>query len=159
MIIQRNRCRIWAGLRPAHIVTKNAMPLIVLCLSGITLLWAMGCGGSGQSVDVLFATANTQLDDARKAGAEQYAKSELEEAVSLLAEAEAAIESEDKGAQVLLKKAMAKAKLAEALTRQLEAESETAQLETELEKASSEAAQARQERQAAESKLVQMTSE
>jgi len=149
------RCHIWADLRPAHIITK----MIVFCLSCLILLWVIGCGGAGQSVDALFVAVNSQLADARKAGAEQYAESELEEAVSLMAKAEVAVENRDKGARTLMEKALAKARFAEALARQLKAENETTQLEMELEKASSEASQARQERQAAESKLTQMTSE
>ena len=118
-----------------------------------------GCSGAGQSIDVLFAAANSRLADARKAGAEQFAESELKEAVSLLSEAEIAIENRDKRARVLVEKALTKARLAEALAGQVKAENETAQLEVELEKTSSEADQVHQERQAAESKLTRMTSE
>ena len=133
--------------------------MIVLCLSCLILFWVIGCGGAGQSIDALFVAVNSQLADARKAGAEQYSEPQLEEAESLMAQAEVAVENKDKGARTLMEKALAKARFAEALARQLKAENETAQLEMELEKASSEASQARQERQAAENKLTQMTPE
>ena len=140
-------------------MTQYVVSLIAFCLSCSVLLSVVGCSGVGQSVDALFASASSRLADARKAGAEKFAESEFQEAASLLTEAEVAIENGDKGARVLVEKALIKARLAEALARQSKAESETAQLEAELEKASSEADQARQERQAAESKLAQMTSE
>ncbi len=151
-----NRWRIWAGTRPAHIIIQCAVSLIALCLSCTVLSSIIGCSGAGQSVDALFATASSQLANARKSGAEQYAESQLEEAMSLLAEAEVAIENKDRGARALLEKAFAQARLAEALARQSKAETETAKLEVELEKASTEADQARQERQSAENKLTQM---
>jgi len=123
------------------------------------LLLVTGCSGAGQSVGVLFAAANSRLATARKAGAEQYAESELEEAVALLTEAETAIANKNKEARFLAEKALAKARLAEALALQLKAEGETTQLEAKLEKASSEADQARRERRAAESELERMTAE
>ena len=128
------------------------------CLLCFVLLSVAGCG-AGQSIDALFAAADSRLADARKAGAEQYAKSALAEAEATLAEAETAIENKDKGARALVEKAAARARLAEALTKQLRAESETTQLETELEVAFSEANQARQERRSAEGELERISSE
>ncbi|MFC1714440.1 DUF4398 domain-containing protein [Candidatus Poribacteria bacterium] len=153
-----HRYDIWAGPRPAHIITQYLVLLVVFCLSCSALFSVVGCS-AGQPIDVLFAAASSQLADAQKAGAEQFAESELKEGVSLLAEAELAIENKDKGARVIINKALAQARLAEALARQSKAENETAQLEAELEKASTEADQAHQERQAAESKLTHMMSE
>ena len=154
-----NKWRIWAGPQPAHTTIQCAVSLIALCLSCTVLFLIIGCSGAGQSVDALFATASSQLADARKSGAEQHAEPQLEAAISLLAEAEVAIENKDKGARALLEKASAQARLAEALARQSRAETETAKLEVELGKASTEADQARQERQSAENKLAQMMTE
>ena len=137
---------------------RCAVPLMGLCLLCFALLSLVGCG-AGQSIDALFAATDSHLADARKAGAEQYAKSELDEAEAALAEVEAAIEGKDKGARVLVKKALAKARLVEALTNQLKAESETTQLEVELEAAFSEASQAGQDRQSAERELERISSE
>ncbi len=153
-----HRYDIWAGPRPAHIITQYVVFLVAFCLSCTALFSVVGCS-IGQPIDALFAAASSQLADARKAGAEQFAESELREGVSLLAEAEVAIENKDKGARALVNKALAQARLAEALARQSKAENETAQLEAELEQASTEADQAYQEQQAAESKLTQMMSE
>ncbi len=153
-----HRYDIWAGPRPAHIITQYAVLLITLCLSCSALFSIAGCS-AGQPIDALFAAASSRLADARKAGAEQFAESELKEAASLLAEAELAIENKDKGARSFVDKALAQARLAEALARQSKAENEMAQLEVELEKVSTEADQARQERQTAESKLTQIMSE
>ena len=152
-IIHKNY--VWAGLRPAHTTTKNVAFLIGLLCS--LLFSVVGCS-TGVSVDALFVAAESRLADARKAGAEQYARSELDEAAALLAQAEASIENKDKGAPVLVRKALAKARLVEALTRQLKAESKTSQLETELEAASSEANQAADDRQSAEGQLERMLS-
>ena len=155
-IIHKNH--VWAGAAPAHTIMRRAASLIGLCLLCFALLSVVGCG-AGQSIDALFAAADSHLADARKVGAQQYAKSELDEAEAALAEVEAAIESKDKGARVLVKKALAKARLVEALTNQLKAESETTQLEAELEVVFSEANQASQDRQSAERELERMSSE
>lgn len=155
-IIHKNH--VWAGAAPAHIIIRRAAPLMGLCFLYSALLSVVGCG-AGQSIDALFAAADSHLADARKAGAEQYAKSELDEAEAALAEVEAAIESKDKGARVLVKKALAEARLVEALTNQLKTESETTQLEAELEAAFSEANQAGQDRQSAERELERMSSQ
>jgi hypothetical protein len=119
------------------------------------LLSVAGCSATGQSVDILFAAANSQLASARKAGAEQLAESEFQQASGLLAEAEIALKNRDKGARSLIQKAYSKARLAEALAKQSKAETEAARLEAELERASAEASSARLERQSAESELGQ----
>ena len=137
---------------------RRAALLMGPCLLCFVFLSVVGCG-AGQSIDALFAAADSHLVDARRAGAEQYAKSALSEAEASLAEAETAIENKDKSARALVEKAVARARLTEALTKQLRAESETTQLEAELEVAFSEANQARQERRSAESELEQMSSE
>ena len=149
----------WAGSKPAHDTKHNYLPGTALCFLYAALLAMVGCAGTGQSVDALFADANTYLADAQKAGAEEYAKSELAEATALLAEAEVAIANKDKSAQVLAERALVRARYVEALTKQLKAEGETIQLEAELEKASAEADQARQEREAAEAKLAEISPE
>ena len=126
-----------------------------LCVLCSVLFLMAGCGGGGQSIDALFAAANSQLASAQKAGAEQLAKSEFEEASALLAESEIAMGTRDQEAQSFTKKAHIKARLAEALARQSKAESEAVQLEADLEKASAEASSVRLERRAAESELDQ----
>ena len=127
---------------------------IALCLA---LLSVMSCSAPGQSTDVLFAAASSQLASAKESGAERLV--EFEEAQALLSEAEAALENKDRGVRSLIKRASAKARLAEALARQSKAEAEAARLEAELEKASIEAEAARQEREAAESELNQDSSD
>jgi len=119
----------------------------------------IGCGGAGQSVEVLFADASSQLASAQKAQAEQFAKSEFEEARTLLSEATRLIEGGDAGALSLTKKAYAKARLAEALARQRKAETEAVRFEADLEKAMAEADRARLERQSAERELDQGSSD
>ena len=119
----------------------------------LMLLSLAGCSATGPSTDALFASANSQLSSAQKAGAEQLAESDFEEAVTLLSGAETALKNRDKQARSLVQKAHAKARLVEALARQLKAENEAAQLEAELEKAREEATRARLERRAAEDEL------
>jgi hypothetical protein len=156
-IIHKDRMR--AGSGPARtIILRRAVCLFSFCLLYSTLISILGCS-SGPSVDALLVTANSHLADAEKAGAGQYAKSELDEATAALAEAEAAIQSKDKSARVLVGKALAKARLAEALAQQAKAEEETTQLEAELEVIFSEADQARQDRRSAESELERISSE
>ena len=132
---------------------------LMFCILCSIFLSALGCGVGGQSIDALFAAANSQIASAEKAGADQLAQSELEEAEALLAEAEIASKNRDKATLYLLEKAHAKARLAEALSIQAKAENEAMQLEAELERASAEASQARLERVAAESELDQITKE
>ena len=133
----------WA-YRPIDLL---AVLCLVSCLSG--------CSATGQSIDALFAVANSQLASAQKVGAEQLAESEFQEARTLLAEAEVALKNRDKGARSLIQKAHTKARLAEALATQSRAESEATQLEAELEEAQEEAVRARMERRSAESDLGQ----
>jgi hypothetical protein len=125
--------------------------LYVLCLVSCF----SGCSATGQSVDALFAVANSQLASAQKAGAEQLAESEFQETRALIAEAEVALKNRDKETRSLIQKAHAKARLAEALAKQSRAESEAARLEAELENAQEEATRARLERRSAESELGQ----
>jgi hypothetical protein len=146
------------GRRGAGELPFSFSPLL---LCSLLLLSMVGCSATGQSVDALFAAANSQLASARHAlegsetevGAGQLAGFEFEEAKALLAEAESAMKNRGKETRSLIRKAHAKARLAEALARQSRAETEAMQLEAELEKAKDEANRARLERQSAESEL------
>jgi len=144
-------CRFSVGNSVFFALTR-LMLYILLCSA---IFAVVGCGGTGQPIDALFAAANSQLASAQEAGAAEYAKPEFGEAGDLLAEAQVALENKDKGARALLEKAYTKARLAEARARQSKAEAEAAQLEADLEKALAEAKSVREERQAAESVLDQ----
>ena len=124
-----------------------------LCVLCLVIPSVIGCSAKGQNTDVLFASANSQLASAQKAGAEQLAEPEFEEARISLIEAESAIENGDKRARTLIEKAHARARLAEAMAKQRRTENEAARLRVELEEASTEADRARLERQSAENEL------
>ncbi len=138
----------------SRLVTRYSLLVTILCLVSCIFLTVTGCGAKGQHINTLFAAASSQLASAQKAGADQLAESEFEEAKNWFAQAETALRNKDKQAGFLIQKAHAKARLAEALARQAKAESELAQLEDELEKASAEANRVRLDRKAAESELA-----
>ena len=160
MITQRSRMFRTRGAekkRKEGAARKISAPLR-LCVSTILclVLFSMaGCSTTGQSIDALFAAANSQLASAQKAGAERLAESEFEKAKARLAEAEIASKNNDKETRSLVEKAHAQARLAEALAEQAQAESELAQSAAELEKVSAKANSVRLERKAAESQLDQ----
>ena len=117
-------------------------------------LTVTGCSAKGQYTNSLFAAASSQLASAQKAGADQFAESEFEEARDWLTQAETALRNKDNQARLFIQKAHAKARLAEALARQAKAERELAKLEAELDEASAEANRVRLEREAAETELA-----
>jgi chromosome segregation ATPase len=137
-----------------HETLDSRLMSCILCLMSCVFLIVTGCSAKGQYINTLFAAASSQLASAQKAGADQLAESEFEEARDWFTQAEAALRNKDKQARFLIQKAHAKARLAEALARQVKAESELAQLEAELEEASAEANRVRLEREAAETELA-----
>ena len=140
------------GSRPTSHV--SCLMSCVLYLMFCVFLTVTGCSAKGQYTNSLFAAASSQLASAQKAGADQFAESEFEEARDWLTQAETALRNKDNQARLFIQKAHAKARLAEALARQVKAESELAQLEAELEEASAEANRVRLEREAAETELA-----
>jgi hypothetical protein len=128
-------------------------PYSHLVLSLMLIILTVGCSAKSQSIDALLYDARSNLENAQKAGADELAKSEFDEAKALIAEAETAFQNGDKSARAILEKAKIKAVLAETLARQKKAESEAARLEEELEAVLAEATRIRQEREALESEL------
>ena len=123
----------------------------------VMILFA-GCGVMSNRPDdnTLFATANSQLTAAQKAGAEEFAKIEFEDARNLLSLAEDALKKKDKEAKIIIQRAYAKARLAEVLARQEKAETEAAQAEVELKASEQNADKVRIERQSIEAELNQL---
>jgi len=119
----------------------------------ISILCLAGCGISTQSIDTVFNTANSQIDEAQKAGAEQLASAEFDESKTLLQSALSA--QNDKQKVILAERANAKARLAEALANQIKAEKEAEKLEKELKIIEEKASTVRTERQTAEEELKQ----
>ena len=119
---------------------------VIFCLAG--------CGVNNQSFDVLFNKANSEIEIAQKAGADQLASTEFEESKSLLEGAKSAPKSKQK--ETLAKRAYAKARLSEALAKQVKAENEANQLEAELKTIEGDANKIRLERQTVESELNQL---
>jgi len=113
-----------------------------------------GCGVKNQSFDVLSSKANSEIEIAQKAGADQLASTEFEESKSLLEGAKSATKSKQK--EKFVKRAYAKARLSEALAKQVKAENEAIQLETELKTIEEDANKIRLERQTVESELNQL---
>lgn len=119
---------------------------IIFCLAG--------CGVKNQSFDVLFNKANSEIEIAQKAGADQLASTEFEESKSLLEGAKSAPKSKQK--EILVKRSYAKARLSEAIAKQVKAENEAVQLEAELKTIEEDANKIRLERQAVENELNEL---
>ena len=121
----------------------------------ITIIFCLaGCGVNNQSFDVLFNKANSEIEIAQKAGADQLASTEFEESKSLLEGAKSAPKSKQK--EILAKRSYAKARLSEAITKQVKAENEANQLEAELKTIEEGANKIRLERQTVENELNQL---
>ena len=119
---------------------------IIFCLAG--------CGINNQSFDVLFNKANSEIEIAQKAGADQLASTEFEESKSLLEGAKSAPKSKQK--EILVKRSYAKARLSGAIAKQIKAENEANQSEAELKDIEEDANKIRLERQTVESELNQL---
>ena len=122
------------------------LAVIIFCLAG--------CGVKNQSFDVLFNKANSEIEIAQKAGADQLASTELEESKSLLEGAKSSPKSKQK--EMFVKRAYAKARLSEAIAKQIKAENEANQLEAELKTIEEDANKIRLERQTVENELNQL---
>jgi hypothetical protein len=119
---------------------------IIFCLAG--------CGVKSQPFDVLLNKANSEIEIAQKAGADQLASTEFEESKSLLEGAKTAPKSKQK--EILVKRSYAKARLSEAIAKQVKAENEAVQLETELKTIEEDANKIRLERQTVENELNEL---
>ena len=127
------------------------MKSIVKFVASIFLFCLTGCGITNQSFDVLLNNANSQVEIAQKTGADQLASAEFVEAKSLLEGAKSAQKSKQK--EILVRKAYAKARLAEAIAKQVKAENEAVRLEAELKAIEEDANKIRLERQTIENEL------
>lgn len=134
------------------------MKVYVLSLSAIAvILFLAGCGAKTQNFDILLNDAIAQIDTAQKAGADQLASTEFNEAKALLESAKVA--SKGKQRISLAQKAYAKALLSEALAKQLAVEREANRLEAELKIMEEEANKIKSERKAVEEDLKRMIAE
>ncbi|MGB9595691.1 MAG: DUF4398 domain-containing protein [Candidatus Poribacteria bacterium] len=132
------------------------MKLYILLLLMIMLCLA-GCGAKTQNFDILLDDATTQIDTAQKAGADQLASAEFNEAKTLLESAKVVPKGKQKIS--LAQRAYAKALLSEALAKQLSAEKEANRLEAELKIMEEEANKIKSERKAVEEDLKRMIAE
>lgn len=130
------------------------MKSIVSFIISIFLYFLAGCGISNQSFNVFLSNANSQIEIAQKANADQLASAEFNDAKSMLEGAKAAPNNKQK--EILAKRAYAKACLAEAIAKQVKAENEAAQLESELKTIEEDANKIRLERQATENEFNQL---
>lgn len=130
---------------------------ILLLLSIIIVVCLIGCGAKTQFFNALLDDVTMQIDTAQKAGADQLASVEFNEAKTLLENAKVA--SKNKQKISLAEKAYAKALLSEALAKQISAEKEANRLDAELRIMEEEAAKIKSERQAVEEDLKRMLAE
>jgi len=99
-------------------------------------------------------TASAQIDKAQKAGAEELATNEFNDAKSLLQEALSAPKGKQR--MMLSERANAKARLAESISKQIKSEKEAEKLESELRIIEDKAVRVRLERQTVEEELKQL---
>ncbi len=130
--------------------------ILFLLITAITLCLA-GCGANTQSFNALLDSVAIQIDVAQKAGADQLASVEFNEAKTLVESAKVAPKGRQKVS--LAEKAYAKALLSEALARQLSIEREANRLEAELRIMEEEANKIKSERQIVEEDLKRMIAE
>ena len=126
--------------------------MIVLVPLLLSLMSA--CGSSGQFAAGIVYEARAQMSMAKRAGAEELASSEFQEANRILTEAEAAMaQKNEKEAYKIGTLAYLKARLAEAMAIRNKTEREAEIEEAELSAAEVELNRSRQERKAAEEEL------
>lgn len=116
----------------------------------------IGCGVKGQSIDIMYNSASSQIDKAREVGAEQFASDEFHEAQDILNKVKSSNDNKEK--ETLLQKASALARFAEALTRQKKVEAELAKIQDDEQKIELHLKNIRSERQLAEETLKQLNS-